>query len=373
MEDGALLDSIYSGIFDSTAWTPVLAGLIERSGGQGGALQAPPVPGVTDHHDVYLVHNVDPSTVDLGVELLRISDPVSEGLANGFERTNMNSVTMYRSCDLDRVYRTPWWNEFWITQMCGDMAVMVIDLPEDGPLVTLNVFKGRQGDTFGDDDLARLNALTPHLRFAMRTRRKLSTPLSQRDTALLDASPIGCVVLGAKGEVLHANRCATQHIGQGFDIVRGILKASCLHSDHALQTAIADAVLRRRDGRPRRGSEIRLQAGPRTLTAVVVPIGNDNPFFGEMRAARATLFLLDDQPAPLQSRAADRLRQVFALTTSQASIALALMEGATPAEIADSRQVSCKTVQNQIAALLSKTGMRRIYELQAMRPLAEDG
>ena len=75
--------------------------------------------------------------------------------------------------------------------------------------------------------------------------------------------------------------------------------------------------------------------------------------------------------APATDALSRRLMQSFGLTGAEVAVAVALAEGRTPAEIADSRRVSIHTVRTQVKAVLGKTGSRRQIDLartvEAMR------
>ena len=55
----------------------------------------------------------------------------------------------------------------------------------------------------------------------------------------------------------------------------------------------------------------------------------------------------------------DLLWRAFALTESEASLAEALLNGATLADYAQDREVSKQTLRNQLVGIMRKTGTKR--------------
>jgi DNA-binding CsgD family transcriptional regulator len=61
----------------------------------------------------------------------------------------------------------------------------------------------------------------------------------------------------------------------------------------------------------------------------------------------------------------DQLQDLYRLTPAEVRVALLLVEGMAPKEIAVSNQVTINTVRTQIKSLLNKTGTRRQAEFVA--------
>ena len=59
----------------------------------------------------------------------------------------------------------------------------------------------------------------------------------------------------------------------------------------------------------------------------------------------------------------DVLWKVFGLTTKEAEIAMALLEGKTVGEMAVEKQVSKQTLRNQLGSIMRKTQTRRQTQL----------
>ncbi len=83
----------------------------------------------------------------------------------------------------------------------------------------------------------------------------------------------------------------------------------------------------------------------------------------ERVASHAAFAVIIEDPAQLLPLHADALMTSFHLTPVEADVAIALANGATPAEIATRRGVSMATVRTHIARTLEKTGCRSIVDL----------
>lgn len=128
------------------------------------------------------------------------------------------------------------------------------------------------------------------------------------------------------------------------------------------------------------GSQVPLSAmgfmlpGPAELRIRLVPLGSLSlPHFRlptENPAHRSRVVVIASVPAP-DASSAETLRRHFGLTTAEVSLAFALHEGKSLAEIAQLRQISIHTVRNQDKSVLAKTSCRRQSELlllvEAMR------
>ncbi len=67
--------------------------------------------------------------------------------------------------------------------------------------------------------------------------------------------------------------------------------------------------------------------------------------------------------APLPDARLIDLQATFALTRSEAEVALAMVRGASLRQIAEARGVSINTVRNQVKSAMAKTATRRQIDL----------
>ncbi len=172
----------------------------------------------------------------------------------------------------------------------------------------------------------------------------------------MTASP-GIVVLDRSGRISFTTDAAAAllRLGDGLTVrgARLIERLGGPELGDAVQATLAEpldapsgplrtVVLRRRDRLPLIASVTPL------ATAVTGPIG--------------ALVLLHDPEVTLRP-ATEMLRHAFGLTVAEAAMAQALLQGATPRQIAEQRQVSLNTVRTLIARVLGKTGAQRQADL----------
>ncbi|MES0808069.1 helix-turn-helix transcriptional regulator [Roseibium sp. SCPC15] len=98
--------------------------------------------------------------------------------------------------------------------------------------------------------------------------------------------------------------------------------------------------------------------------AMGVRLGDlDDTPFGAFLTKSISAILLAIKPEESEGTFQEKLQKELGLSPAEASSALLLAEGQTPAEIADSRRVSVYTVRNQVKSALTKSGCRRQSEL----------
>lgn len=163
----------------------------------------------------------------------------------------------------------------------------------------------------------------------------------------LDRIAVGVILLGAGSEVLHLNVVA-----QGIvDAADGIGMSGRRLVVNSAAPGVSRAVSACGEGRAFR---VPRPSGASDYIVTVLPGG------GVMSGA---VFIAD----PLATGARPELLcQVWGLTPAEARIAMALLAGRTPGEIAVWYRVSESTVRTQIRAVFDKTGTRRQGELIKM-------
>ena len=170
------------------------------------------------------------------------------------------------------------------------------------------------------------------------------------------ASP-GIVVLDRSGRISFASdgAAALLQLGDGLTVRGGRLigRQGGPRLEDLVQATLADplktpsdplrtVVLRRRDQLP--------------LIATLTPLAS------AATGPLGALVLLHDPEATLRP-ATEVLRQAFGLTVAESAVAQALLQGATPRQVAEQRQVSLNTVRTLMARVLGKTGTHRQADL----------
>ncbi|TNC67556.1 helix-turn-helix transcriptional regulator [Rubellimicrobium roseum] len=174
----------------------------------------------------------------------------------------------------------------------------------------------------------------------------------------IEPSDAAVLLLGADGVILHGNRRAETMLEEG-DVLRRD-PAGRLRMMREVERMRMEAALRLRPGGP-----LSFPVGGAGHEMRVVPLRPGS--LGDLRMP----LLLDRSPAALVVMRPSRrdrdgtmqVMQALGLTRAEAEVALALAEGATVAEVAETRRVSVQTVRNQVKSALGKTGSRRQADL----------
>jgi len=183
-------------------------------------------------------------------------------------------------------------------------------------------------------------------------------------SAALDRVPWGVVVTDEDGEIVELNAAAATQLkrGDALRVRNNKLEAVPVNRASDLQRMIRGAASSA-GGRARApGGFIRLErpSGKGHLTILVAPLRHAQRNGGKP-SANALLFIADSEQPPVAPAA--RLGQLFGLTPSEASVALAIVAGKTLIEIAALNGVSRNTIRGQTQSVLAKTGVRRQVEL----------
>jgi DNA-binding CsgD family transcriptional regulator len=223
--------------------------------------------------------------------------------------------------------------------------------------------EGRRG-SFEDEQIARLDRVMPHLQRACRIwmdSQRLREQVALGDEAAGSAG-LAWIGVDCVGTLVHANAPAERLLREDDSLVvrGGRLHATDADDAARLQSAIAQAAR----GLP--ASELTLRGrrcGPHAFTVSVAGCSMPRPGGAEV------LVVLRPRDA-VRAPSAELLAQAFGLTSAEAKVALALLDGKTPTEYADAAQLSMATVRTHLSAIYAKTCTRRQAEaVQVLRAL----
>ena len=175
----------------------------------------------------------------------------------------------------------------------------------------------------------------------------------------IDRLALAVLVVDAEGGVITRNAGAERILAAGDGLcVRGrSLSAARAADARSLRSAIADAIADR--GRAARTLHavvtVTRVSGGTPLILLIAPL--------DTGAARpVALVLIGDLERPTPNYA-QQLQIGFGLTDSETGVAVALMDGQRPKEIARRRGVRPSTVSTQMKAIFAKTGVARQSDL----------
>ena len=220
-----------------------------------------------------------------------------------------------------------------------------------------------------DEDAFLIAAIaTRHLVRASRMAQHLQEK-SLAGTQLadvLDALRLGCLVVDARGRLLHANRQGEMILRSGWPLR---LKNGRLIAAHDDAGQVWQAVLARLEGdeSPPVGSMTRLanpEGPPTPLVAVPLPTVELEGLGGIFERRGAGLVVLE--PWGEATGLPQVLREGLGLTAAEADLAAALTSGQSLADHAEERERSLSTVRTHLRSVFAKTGTSRQSELVRM-------
>lgn len=282
------------------------------------------------------------------------------GFVSSPRRTALTSNEMLAEPELKK---TEWYND-WIgpqESVCRGAGVILFQEPGRSLLFGGNI-REKDGDRLEPLWFDLVNRLAPAMRLSMEVSRQVAG-LTLDNILLrngLDTASTAVLILNADRRVLHANAAAESMLQEG-----GILRVNHLGKLVWVHHTKADSTLSKSLSRlftTGRGSDsFSLAPG---VSARLIPIDSSVvsiAAFGPLWREAGTVAMMMIQRVQ-SDRTADRLAAI-GLTPTEAHIVLALAEGRTIVEIAESRRASVHTVRNQVKSALSKTGSRRQVEL----------
>ncbi len=214
------------------------------------------------------------------------------------------------------------------------------------------------------DEVGVLNALMPHLQCAMRIHYRLLAADGQvvAASAALHRLPWGVVVVDAESKIAWVNQAAEAILRRkdGLLPAKDGLRAATVRETTLLRNALRAALCGAEGGfRPGQVLSISRPSGLRSLTVLIAPLAA-NQERGFKRPA-ALVFLGDPELRPESNTEA--LRRLFDLTSAEAALAAALVEGKTIDEYTSEALISRNTARTHLKRIFSKTNTGRQSDL----------
>lgn len=250
---------------------------------------------------------------------------------------------------------------------------MVNSIVEASPEVGMHVlamYNDLGQSEFTREQFARLRAATPWVRGLMRAQRRLQQ--AQRHTTALertlDQLPLGVMHVNRRGDVRYLNENARAWLGIE-DACRILLRGAQgwqarqpqqLGQIHPALVPLLGASLTTQIP-----VSARLQpqhaGAPATLVALAAPLRGAGA--GQAAGEPLAQFVLVPETPPHAGATVSVCSALYGLTPAEAALLPLLLQGMTPREMADNRQVKMPTVRSQLASLYAKTGTRGQAEL----------
>jgi DNA-binding CsgD family transcriptional regulator len=238
--------------------------------------------------------------------------------------------------------------------------------PVAGVQAGVALHRTRRSGPFEPRDLDLFQLLYGHLERALTIACRLGSlgAMQQWTIDLLEASPVGIVLLDDAARVVFANRAARAVAAErdGLSLSgRGLvlLDREDQQRLHALM-ARARSAATVSDGERTATMRVRRRSGRRPYCLVVLPITNRSPVLSTERLALC-LFITD--PDAGMSLPRDQLRALFDLTDAEARLAERLATGEDLRTAAEHLHITYGTARTRLTEIFAKTRTRRQAEL----------
>lgn len=261
---------------------------------------------------------------------------------------------LYGRAEMERsaIYTT-----FFFPKGLGYAAGTVLPIP-NGDLAVFNLERHLADGPASAEELARLDAIRPHLARAAALSTRLNLERAKAIVEALGQAGMPAAVLGVGDRVLAANEAIQALPQQIVFLAHGKLGLADPASNQLLATTLTAL------GRRENPNSIPLPPVEEAVAGVlhVLPLpGSARDIFN---GAKALLIVTQlDRPA---SPTAELLTGLFDLTVSEAKVARGLSEGHSTEEIATALGLSRETVRFYLKGVFAKTGVSRQTELVAL-------
>jgi DNA-binding CsgD family transcriptional regulator/PAS domain-containing protein len=259
--------------------------------------------------------------------------------------------------------RSEYYNDFLAPQDIH--STLMIRLSTDGYDVNaINVNRSRRSEQFGAAERETVEKIHPHLIRTFKLAQKFTgiRMLNADLIATLDRAHHGIVLLDPAGRIRHINRAAEALVAKadGLCVCGGRLSAVQSDAARRLAALIASAASSDRTGA--RGGSMALPSRARRLplSVTVAPALSERVDIFDQ--GPSVFVCITDLEAGV-SVPEQKLRELFGLTPAEARVMLALFEGYTPQEAAETLGISSHTVRVHLGRIFEKTGVHRQTEL----------
>ena len=195
----------------------------------------------------------------------------------------------------------------------------------------------------------------------MLVSQETATPRSEMLAAALDALAAGVVLIASDGQVVYMNAAAAQQIKTGgvVRVFNNRLSPVDPAAAHALRTALAQS----RDDRGKSAQGGNTLALPNRdgsgILATILPLTGDDKLG---YSGQITAIFIQDLNLQLQWPG-EAFAKLYGLTGGELRVALALMRGLTPQQVASVLLISPETVKTHLKRIYQKTDTCRQAEL----------
>ncbi len=358
-----LVELIYAGTIDSSAWDYFVEQLSDLCGGAAVifSVQLPNGPPLAYHLARY-----EEALSELPQKyLLEGRLPWGSILDDQFKGRFALASENFPDAD---VPDTPFYKEAMEPQglaPCAPIVHVIANDPER-PISGIGIWRRQGGRPFTEDDLTFCNRLVPHLDRAFEIHGRFGDIRNQHGSMaeVLDRIPVGIIMVDAAGQPVLVNRMAEEMtrnhdgISAGPEGVRGANARESQRLRERLGEAIAQGI----SDSPGRNTVMSLSrpSGKRPYTVVVAPLLS-HVDGRRTHDAVAALFVADPDATGISTT--DFLQALYGLTPAEAELVALLAAGRSLEEAAAERGVTISTIRSQLKQVFLKTQTKRQGQL----------
>ena len=360
-----LIGSIYDCVLERGKWQATLASVLQEIGCSTAALT------VHDLRTSQLKTNVNvgldrewlEQSPRYGAEMLEIWGGPQRVASYPLEEPIVQSQATPRSTWLSN----PWYREIGLPR--GFHDVIGVCLVRDSRTVGAIAFGVHQDlGEVTDDTLAAVRLLAPHLRRAVTIGGLFEQEAAAAATfsEVIDGVAAGVVLVDEAAEIVHANAAADTMLKAGSPIhgMNGRLATSNALTSDVLAEAISQSA-RSEASLERRSINIPARHENGAPTAIqVMPLQRRSSRSGLKQSAAAAVFVANSADPPRLP--GDALSLLYKLTPAEVKVFELIVDGKTPAEIADLLALKLTTVRTHLSRVFEKTGCARQADLLAL-------
>jgi DNA-binding CsgD family transcriptional regulator/PAS domain-containing protein len=257
--------------------------------------------------------------------------------------------SIFDNIDEEEFLETRFYREWCAPQGYYDMIGGLIARRVD-EVGTVSVLGTKARGRFSAADIEMMNLVAPQVRRAATLAGLLGHRSVVTDglEAIMDALPTAVFLTGKSGNLLRANAAADALLSDGKIVQK--TDAGLILVNPASDRALRDAMV----GASRKPVLITVPKGDGNMLSAAVFSPDD---------AGATRAILINEPKADLPAHGKHLVQAFGLTPRELAVLMPMLQGSSPAEIADQLGVGMATVRTHVARLLDKTGTERQSDL----------
>lgn len=351
-----LVNHIYRGITDVTAWDDVVNRLVEVTGSRKGLLTYRS----DNSADMMLTQspllaprlvNISPEQAGEYFDHYFMIDPWTE------HETNMKLQDVIRFGDyvpIESLKQSVFYKEFLSTLRVEDgFALNVAKGPHTW--VVLNLLIDNKPSMNPDDILQLLQLLTPHLQRAFQAAIELTLAKTSNDelSTLLDQHRESIFLLDIDGKIVYLNSKAEQVIEQNKElyIKNNYLKCQSYTANEELTGLIRNAV--NRESNKSCHMLLARKINEKPLQLYITPFYQNN---GISAIKRSYVVVLITDPSIHPDSLLSKLNQLYKLTSSEAKLVESLTLGISLKDHAKNNNISFNTARWHLRNVFIKTG-----------------